>query len=247
MRLLVDLGNSRLKWACQSRGELFGHGTVSYEEEDLASILENRWSGMLPPEEVLGASVASAVATTNVASWIHFHWKQQAQFISAPARGLGVVNGYTKPATLGADRWAAMVAARDIAEGPVCIVDCGTALTIDLLDADGVHQGGHIIPGPTLMSESLARETAAIDVHPIGTQVAPGRSTDDCVQGGILRATLCAIEGVRGTIKGKRPGMPTCVISGGSAEAIRSHLSRPCIHVPDLVLRGLALYSGKNL
>ncbi len=247
MRLLVDLGNSRLKWACQSQNELFGHGTISYEEDNFASALESRWGSMPVPEEVLGVSVASAAATTCLTSWIHFHWQQQIQFIHAPARGLGVVNAYTIPETLGADRWTAMVAAKAITEGPVCVVDCGTALTIDLLDQDGIHQGGHIIPGPTLMSESLARATSAISSYPTGTRIKPGRSTGDCVQGGILRATLCAIESARREIKGKRPDRPTCVISGGGAEAIYHHLSKPRLHVPDLVLRGLALYDGEKL
>ncbi len=247
MRLLVDLGNSRLKWACQSENELFGHGTISYETEDFASTLESRWGSMTPPEEVLGVSVASVKATTCLTSWVHFHWQQQTQFIHAPARGLSVVNAYTIPETLGADRWAAMVAAKAITEGPVCVVDCGTALTIDLIDQDGIHQGGHIIPGPTLMSESLARATSAISIYPPGTHIAPGRSTEDCVQGGILRATLCAIESARNSMKCKRPDLPTCVISGGGVEAICHHLSKPYIHVPDLVLRGLALHAWKKL
>jgi type III pantothenate kinase len=164
---------------------------------------------------------------------------------------LGVRNGYLDYRQMGVDRWLAILASYVTYRSAACVVDAGTALTIDAVAADGSHRGGLIVPGPALMRRSLLQDTAGIRPAAdrlVDTTSRPaaawGRDTDSCIRLGALRATACLIEDrVKAWRDLEAPGA-VLVLTGGDAAALGDALSLPVEHRPHLVLEGLALRYG---
>ena len=155
MKLLVDIGNRRLKWATTSDGVFDDAGAfVHVNTPDLTA----EWGELKRPDSVWICCVADAKIRATVADFARQKWALQANFITAQKRAAGVVNAYPKPATLGGDRWAALLAAAALyPRQSLIIVDAGTAVTVDLLGDDGVHQGGVILPGVSRNVGGVAR------------------------------------------------------------------------------------------
>ena len=161
----------------------------------------------------------------------------------------GLVNGYRDPSQLGVDRWLAMRAALTRQPGPWCVVDAGTATTIDLVAAGGQHLGGVIIPGPTLMGSALRRETGDLDrlagaVDPPGSPADHdsfgGRDTGTAISLGIWRATAGLVAQARTSLGA--PRVPVNVlVTGGDGPALIPWLGGSPGSCPLLVLEGLAL------
>ncbi|HEV2286092.1 MAG TPA: type III pantothenate kinase, partial [Steroidobacteraceae bacterium] len=160
--LLVDAGNTRIKWARldgnrPARGKAAVHH--AWRPADFASRLLRPARGI---DGMIVASVAgarlnralrSAARRAGIAVW----------FVSVPRRAGGVTVGYAEPWRLGVDRFAALVGAHALFDGvPLCVVGVGTALTIDLLDGAGRHRGGVIVPAPDLMVSTLLSQTHGI-------------------------------------------------------------------------------------
>jgi type III pantothenate kinase len=176
-------------------------------------------------------------------------WRLHMQWIVAPERGGGVQNRYRPPAQLGADRWALLVAARRraVAAGqypaPCVVVNAGTVVTIDALDADGVFQGGIIVPGPRLMLRSIAEHTAALKDPPGEFSEFP-TTTPDALTSGAIQAVCGAIELMRARLR--REVVVCCYLTGGAAHVVAPHLNGPLEVVDNLVLEGvLALAAEK--
>ena len=167
MNLVLDLGNSRCKWALADAGQepagLTPGGALAYGE-DFARALDNSFRALPRPEHAAAVCVAASAHLQTLALWVRSHWGLELQPIVTRAAQLGVTNSYKNPASLGADRWAALIAARARSPGAACVVDCGTALTIDALDANGVYRGGVILPGLALMRAALLRTQGVRDV-----------------------------------------------------------------------------------
>jgi len=158
-QLLIDAGNTRLKWATL-RGRRLGRlQVVEWNGRTVARVARQAVTGGV--DRVLVCSVAGTVLERALRQAARAAGAPAPQFIRSTRRAAGVRNGYVEPWRLGADRWVAMLGARARHPGrALCIVDVGTALTIDLLDSAGQHRGGLITPGPALMVESLLRDTA---------------------------------------------------------------------------------------
>ena len=138
-----------------------------------------------------------------------------------------------------------MVAAYHLEAGAVCVIDCGTAVTVDVVDADGRHQGGAIMPGKKMMLNALNTKTSRIHASAITNSAQwLGQDTDSCVGAGLLQATLGMIERIamHYAVHDKR-GV-SCLITGGDAQDYANGLSIPCRYEPDLVLIGLAIIIG---
>jgi type III pantothenate kinase len=156
-----------------------------------------------------------------------------------------VTNGYRKPAQLGPDRWASLVAARRRAlaggfESPACVVvNVGTAVTIDALDADGVFQGGLILPGIRLMIQALADNTAALKLPP-GSFAHFPTTTADAIYSGAVQAICGAVELLRLKVR-RDESQVACLVSGGAAHEVAPWLSEPLQVVDNLVLEGVVL------
>jgi type III pantothenate kinase len=159
-------------------------------------------------------------------------------WLTSSKASCGVTNSYDAPEQLGADRWAALIGARALYSGPSVVVMAGTATTIDALDGNGLFRGGLILPGLTLMREALARNTADLP-NAVGQYQSQPTNTDDAIVSGAIHATLGAIERLHATLDDDR----LCLLSGGAASELASHLSLPHRLIDNLVLEGLARYS----
>ena len=148
----------------------------------------------------------------------------------------GVVNGYREPERLGVDRWLALLTAWRELHGGAVVVSAGTALTVDILAADGQHNGGYIVPGLRLMRHALVSGTSG--VRPAAEtlpSLAPGRSTTEAVLHGCMAMAVALIE------RARRDVATPVVLSGGDAGALAPWLAGPVLQRPDLVLDGLGI------
>jgi type III pantothenate kinase len=233
MILLLDAGNTRLKWGLRAGKRWQAQGVLDYTALDT---LPQCWSQRAKPVavwavNVAGETTAQALQSRLAQQGIALH------FVRAQAQGFGVVNHYHTPQQLGADRWAALIGARTRHTGPALVVCAGTATTVDVLDASGDFLGGLIAPGLDLMRRSLAQGTAGLPLAQSTFQALP-RSTEEAIITGCLAAQLGAVRHGWRQIE-SRPDA-RCILSGGAAESLRPHLELPLIEVPYLVLEGLA-------
>lgn len=238
MKLLVDLGNSRLKWAWLEGRQLAAPGQAAHGgRADAVAALA---AGGRRPDEILLASVAADALGAAVGERLVARWPVPLRQARTEASGGGVRNGYREPSQMGVDRWLAMVAAYDRYRTAVWVVDAGTALTIDRVESGGVHAGGLILPGRALMRSVLLRETggiaAATTLGPAGDAGGGlGRDTDGCIRAAALRASVGLVQGCAGEAPGR------LVITGGDAAELLRVLPVAADHRPLLVLEGLAL------
>lgn len=250
MKLLLDIGNSRVKWAWLAGGKFVDSAVVTHRDRPLDRVLgELRRVPRHSPMQIVVASVANAVFTTSVVD--AFAAGTPAEVVMAKSEGtaLGVRNGYRQPTQLGVDRWMGLLATRAFARDAACIVQAGTAVTIDIIAPDGRHQGGLIVPGPELMIATLVSDTdrlgSAAGEIPAGP-AACGLALDTASAIGLgplaaLRSLIasCAMDAA------ERYGPTTIVLTGGSAPALLAGLPASAMHRPLLVLEGLALrYAG---
>lgn len=238
MDLFVDLGNSSLKWALRHREEWESRAVrLGGDPRDL---LDEIWGAYTRPASMLVASVADQAWRAALAAWVAERWSLEPRFVVAETEQCGVRSGYHEPAALGADRWAALVGARSLGEGGACIADCGTAVTIDALAADGLFAGGVILPGLRLQRAALAEGTAGVRALDGNDASCLARTTGDAVAAGTVYGIAGAIERVWREFEEALGEDMTLYVTGGDADTVAARLSRPFRPVPDLVLRGLA-------
>lgn len=239
MLLLIDAGNTRIKWAIAAPGAALGAWTLADAVphaglDGAASAWQRAGVTRAVVSNVAGAAVRERIAQALPAR-IAVEW-----FASTVERA-GLHNGYRNPGQLGCDRFAAAIGARALAPGQDLIVaTCGTATTVDAVTRDGRFIGGMILPGLALMAGSLARNTAQLpQVSPgagLGNSAPPvfGDNTDDAIVSGILSAQAGAIERACAA-----HGAMACIVSGGAAPYIAPGLKFPCRLVDNIVLVGL--------
>lgn len=246
MILLVDVGNTRIKWATLENEELKFGDAFNYHEKDFTPLLNAQWSQLLSPQRIMIANVAGADVEKNLLGWIKQFWHKIPEFITPQAQQNGVVNGYIDPKTLGVDRWLSLIAARNSYSGPVCIISCGTAITIDAMNATGQHLGGLITPGLEAMRSCLTKCTPLhLPTNEFGQQEKNwlGKCTEEGVSQGILFMTTAFINQSVKQLQVELGSELICVISGGDAELFLSRLSTLCHYRPFLVLDGLTEFS----
>lgn len=234
--LLVDAGNTRIKWGVHDGRRWVATGAVATAD---AESLALAWAGAPRARTATASNVAGeAVRRTLEAACARAG--TALHFIRSEARQLGVSNGYREPGQLGADRWAALIAAHHAGPGHKLVVNAGTALTIDALAADGRFLGGVIVPGPALMRRSLDSGTAGLRLTEGEFHEFPA-STPDAITSGAIQACAGAVARL-GEAMGRRGVAPGRVIlSGGAAAELAAHLPiAPAIH-ENLVLDGLVL------
>jgi type III pantothenate kinase len=237
--LLIDLGNTRLKWAQQTDGDWHTDAAV-LAGYDVVSLLDKAWRVLPAPEQIVISSVSSPETLKTVTRWIERNWSIAPHILHAQAEQLGVKSRYTDPTTLGVDRWAALIAVRGLTSSPACIIDCGTAVTVDALSADGEFLGGVIFPGLHLLRSSLTRGTQGIKVADGNEAECLARSTADGVAAGALFGLVGALENlIQEYRKTLGEGMQV-FLTGGDAPRLAPRLKEAVTQTPDLVLKGLA-------
>ena len=237
-KLLIDAGNTRLKWVRVEGGRWCAQGSVDYSDW---SALQAALDGA---PECFVASVAGAARAQTLAD-VLASAGARATWLTATAACGGVVNGYAQPQQLGVDRWMALIAARAHTHEAVLVVSAGTALTVDALASDGRFLGGVIAPGLALMRQALHAGTAGMAPMAGAVQAFP-QTTADAVESGVV-AALCGVIRQQYDYLAAQAGVaPRCLLSGGDAERIRPHLGLPAEIVPTLVLEGIERVAGEE-
>ena len=265
IHLLIDAGNSSLKWRWMASGDtdqLPLPGRLAWIAPDFAGALVLAWSNAaLHIARGRARATGCAVVSQERRALVQSAWRQlggaDGDLVWLSAQGqfsqgaLALRNAYREPAQLGADRWHAMLGARAGRPGQALVVVCaGTATTVDSIDADGRHLGGVIAPGIRLMQTSLARGTDQLTHAPGDYQAFPD-ATAAAIRTGVIDAQAgLVIERVRQTraITGTSPGI---VICGGHGPELALHLRGTCppdqVHDdPDLIFEGLRLRLDGN-
>lgn len=244
MRLLLDIGNSSLRWQQVAQQEWLARGAIRMVPLDLYQQLSEQWHALAPPQQVWVACVAGDEVRRQVSHWLAEHWQCEVYWPQAQAQAYGVTNAYSDPERLGVDRWLALLAGRARYQQACCVVDCGTAITLDVLDQAGVHQGGLILPGIGLMRQSLQEHTQINLQQDQANEIALlARDTSDAVQGGTLYAAVALIDRVLQDVRHALGMDLKALITGGDAEQVVPLLAQAFEHAPDLVLQGLELIS----
>jgi len=230
-RLLIDAGNSCLKWAVVEDGQWRAQGRSDYADwTDLKAQLTAATPCFIA--SVARPAQEQALAALLGAAGSSAHW------LAAEAEFAGVKNSYLNPLQLGPDRWMGLIAARARTREPVLVVSMGTAMTVDALAADGVFLGGVIVPGVRLMRQALQQGTARVAAALGHWQTFP-RSTADAVESGIVAALCGAIQQQYARLAGPSETVPHCLLTGGDAGMVLPHLALPAQQVPALVLEGV--------
>lgn len=255
--LLLDVGNSRLKWALLQgtyrRGKRFAaSGALELDALRGGGAL-HRLLRLLGPELRLQVcNVAGTQVERQLRALARRAGLRAPQFVHSARASAGVRNAYREPWRLGVDRWVSLIGARfEHPERALCIVAAGTAVTIDLLDAEGRHRGGTIIPGPQLMVESLLEHTAGIRRRAgrrIWAQDYAARraglfahDTRAALLGGSRHAAAALIAQAIGCARELLGTTPRLLLAGGAAAAIAPLLNLRHQRADDLALRGLAV------
>lgn len=243
--LLLDVGNTRLKWGVLDDGEIRRTGHIAQEQlrEKGLTVLTTKLPRRV--DVVRASNVAGTSFATRLSGVIGMHCHADVHFARSEKRGWGVTNGYRQPRRLGVDRWVAMIGAWAETQSACLVVDAGTALTIDALDNEGVHLGGQIIPGAETMLASLASATSDIPAVKTSAKKASqglemfGRNTAAAVREGSQNAVAGAVE--RSIRVLQDDGLdPVVILTGGGASRILDALVETPLHRPNLVLNGLA-------
>jgi type III pantothenate kinase len=247
MKLLLDVGNTAVKWTCFASGRPGTSGRFVHSTGSFGVQADAAWSGLPPADRVVIASVAGRETEAALAAWFQAHWRVEPVFLRATARACGVTNAYPAPETLGIDRWAAVVAAHHGYPGAVCVVDCGTAVTLDMVTAEGLHRGGLILPGIEILQQMLSQNTARLRLpgkQPAATPLA--ESTAAGIYSGAVYLLAAAIDRSVADMRAELGTGIDIVVTGGDAERILPLLHENAQHAADLVLKGIAMLAGDD-
>lgn len=237
MILLLDQGNTRLKWALVDGQHRF-HAKGGVDRDAGVAAVAGQMSGAYSPVRVLAASVAGNDVNRRLASAVKAAFHLEPEFMVAPARCAGLYNGYLQPELLGVDRWMAMLGAWIQIRKSCLVVDAGTALTIDAVAGDR-HVGGYILPGLGMQRRVLGQQTALIGISADAGVLDWGRTTASAVANGTLLSAVATIE--KALVELQRVVDDTCslFVTGGDARGIAGLLKVPVIVGEDLVFRGM--------
>jgi len=243
--LLLDAGNSRLKWGILEDGSIRRTGHISQDKirDQGLSVLTTKLPRRV--DVVRASNVAGNSFATRLSGVVGLHCNADIHFARSEKRGWGVTNGYRQPRRLGVDRWVAMIGAWAEVQSACLIVDAGTAVTLDAINDDGMHLGGQIIPGVDTMLDSLSSATSDIPLIKAAAKQSPsdlkmfGHNTAAAVREGAQNAIAGAIDRAFRTLQSNAYN-PTIILTGGGASRILGAIETTPTHRPNLVLHGLA-------
>jgi type III pantothenate kinase len=232
--LQLDVGNSSAKWRLVHRDGILARGDYTSDDKNAEQVL-------LSCTEVLDhiwiSSVASAAQEKVLAALLQNQWGVVPWFARSQARTGSLHNSYEDPSRMGVDRWLAMLGARGRESGRLCVIDAGSALTIDIVRATGQHEGGYIIPGPALMERALLLDTDRVRFEEeVEYALSPGSSTAEAVRHGIALAQVGAVSHALDQADSKAMALLYC---GGAGEKLMQLVDRDGEWQPDLVFKGL--------
>lgn len=243
--LLVDVGNSRMKWALKT-GDRLRPGMPLPSNGGYFDF-DRIWKNLEAPSRILVSNVLGEEFARRLSRWTVEHWSLSAEFVRSRVKECGVENAYLRPEQLGVDRWVCLLAARSLIKEPFCVVDCGTAMTADVVDSAGRHRGGVICPGLKLMQDSLVRGTSQLSFERVEPVTILGRDTSSGIHSGTLTAAAGMIEKLLNEVGHSLGCRPKLLLTGGDAQTVIARLGLECLHIPDLVLQGLSIIDSHRL
>jgi type III pantothenate kinase len=246
--LELDCGNTRVKWRVRNDRQVVMRGMfLTSEGFHPATSAELSSAGI---ERVLIGSVLTDDYARKLAAWSITHLGLNPQFAVSEPYANGVVNGYQQPEKLGVDRWLGILAAKAKNVSACVVVDCGSAITVDLVTSQGEHLGGYIAPGLRLMREALGMKTAGIKLGQIGypENDFPGRNTVVAIKSAELAMIAGLVDHAKTVLRNYDAQDARLLITGGDGEWLVSML-KDGVYQEDLVLDGLhiALADTQNI
>ena len=234
--LFIDLGNSRIKWIYAGQGTQQG---VAHGGQPLGEILDSTWKHLPAPDRIWLASVAPSRVQDALTEWTRQNWGMEPCSLAVQPEACGVSCGYREPGQLGVDRWMAIIAGYHHSPGGVCVVDCGTATTLDVVDGKGRHLGGFILPGMEMMRDALLRGTA-LDVQDEDSELTEwGNSTASCIELGIRKSVVSLVESSVERLQAAGVCDPGVILCGGAGALVAPHLKLTHEYRDALVLEGM--------
>ncbi len=235
MILLLDAGNTRVKWAWLEYLEIAPAGAIAHDATHRSWQREIEADGHTPSRIVV-SNVAGPAFAAALTLWARDHYAVEPEFIVASPAAHGVSNGYERPQALGVDRWLGLIAARRRSRRPTVVVAGGTALTVDALDGQGRHRGGLILPGVQMLADARNALDGAAAQAAAGVPALPGVPADPVPFMLAALADRACHEFAR-----QLGDTPLVLLTGGDARLLAPYLSTPADAVSDLVLTGLAI------
>lgn len=240
MKLLVDIGNTRSKFALADNLRLrttfaLDHVALSHDA------LQRHCSDTLRLDSMWISCVGESGILSTISDWAASHCAVKPELVSVTKECCGVRNAYYDHTRLGVDRWVAAIGASKLAAGrDLIIIDAGTAVTVDWLSRNSVFEGGAILPGYDLMHKSLVGNTAGIEAGLLAADRIIGKTTAECVNSGISYGLAGAVDRIVAEMQKNLGADSNVIITGGSAEKLAKQLYVDHVIEPHLVLLGLA-------
>ncbi|WP_455221705.1 type III pantothenate kinase [Kaarinaea lacus] len=250
--LLLDVGNSRMKWNLWQYGAAqFSRETqfVDYKSQDLDRVLAHEWGNLQGTiHAIYVANVAGQTVAQQISNWTTGHWGIDPRFVATSASFQSVKNGYRNYQELGVDRWLAVIAAHQLwPDQQAIVIDCGTATTLDALSSNGQHHAGPIMPGRQMMQQSLTANTADLKISDdtnVSTSVF-AENTQNAIVSGVNFAASCPLNTIVSQLRQKlvdetgNEEVKVIVTGGAAAQLMPLTQINEFNVVSDLVLIGL--------
>lgn len=245
--LSIDIGNSRIKCALFKGADIHRACAAQYSDANFEEVLAET---CMPLESslIMISHVAGKNLKSRLINWLEGVSSAKIVFAKSQAKQCNIINSYAVPANMGVDRWLAMIAAynpkQESSQQSICVIDCGTAITLDVLNPQGLHLGGLIMPGYRTMLESLESRTANITMpgsEATEKAAALANGTHSAIQLGCQQLIIGGLGDIVKNLESSLEGRVSCVISGGHGYWVSTALSCENIYRPLLVLEGLRL------
>ncbi|MDX2426389.1 MAG: type III pantothenate kinase [Cycloclasticus sp.] len=242
-KLFIDRGNTALKWQVFEGGVLRDTG-VANKNLSLEEALDQL--SCLNYSAVFVSSVGEDDFCINLSKWAADQGHTSPVFFKSAAQAGGVTNAYAEPSQLGVDRWLAMIAAHNKYSGMLCVVDSGTALTMDFISNEGLHLGGFIVPGAELMKSSLLDNTQKITLQVTQPAGQLGKNTTAAVSLGIQQMLRAFVLQQLAEMEINHQQKIALIMTGGHAEELAKDLSVTALIENDLVFQGMRILSEQS-
>ncbi len=243
MNLLIDIGNTRIKWAVEEDNIIKNSRAIEHNKTNFLSLIRQAWAEIERPKKIVVSCVSKNEIAEQLIAVTENIWADVNVIVAkSSATGFSISNAYKHANKLGVDRWLALIALHHYYPGDSVVVDCGTAITIDVLNKQGLHLGGVISPGLQLMKYSLFQGTEDLSNVDQAFPVGLSNNTESAIYSGTVLAAVGLIEK---TLR-DYTDCHTLVLTGGDAKLLSQYLNCKVILEPDFVLKGLSLYSREK-
>jgi type III pantothenate kinase len=249
MILVIDVGNTRLKWAWLTSTGLSDQQAILHRGAKPGMWRAALFESGQKPTRVLCSNIAGLKMAKTLSRLAKKTFRVEVEIITAAAEFQGLTNGYLNPNLLGSDRWLALIGAWTKARSALCVVDVGTAVKVDSVDAAGRYLGGLIVPGIHMMREALMSKTSDIAEAAAHSTPSMAGVLANNTLGAVSRGAVFALAGLADraaeVIEQNTGVKPKLFITGGDAGMITGTMRTKGEIVPDLVLQGLAVIAAQ--